>query len=102
MFKKLEDFIKDIKERDKDVPLLECSNDKEIFPEDFGCPSQPINEEEKSNLFEELGGIPAPEPDEYDEDENEEETIPSDKRRKNFFENFFQLQGFLPNDDEYI
>ena len=82
MFKKLEDFIKDIKERDKDVPLLDCSNDKETFPEDFGCPSQPNNEEDKN-----------------------EDEISSDKRcKKNFIEKFFQLQGFFPDDDddEYI
>lgn len=94
MFKKLEDFINDIKNRDEDVPSLDGSNDKETFPEDDGCPSQPINKEEKPNLFDELGGIPAPE-----EDDNEEK-VPSDKRRKNFFENFFQLQGFLLDDDD--
>lgn len=93
MFKKLEDFINDIKNRDEDVPSLDGSNDKETFPEDDGCPSQPINKEEKPNLFDELGGIPAPE-----EDDNEEK-VPSDKRRKNFFDNFFQLQGLLLDDE---
>lgn len=105
MFKKLEDFIKDIKERDKDVPLLDCSNDKETFPEDFGCPSQPNNEEDKPSLFDELGGIPAPESDDCDEEDKNDEEISSDKRcKKNFIEKFFQLQGFFPDDDddEYI
>lgn len=105
MFKKLQDFINDIKGQDEDVPLLEDSNDKEIFPEDFGCPSQPNNEEDKPNLFDELGGIPAPESDECNEEDKNEKKISSDERRKkNFFENFFQLQWFLPDDDgdEYI
>jgi hypothetical protein len=36
-----------------------------------------------------------------DEDENEGK-VSSEKTRKNFFENFFQLQGFLPDDDDEI
>lgn len=103
MFKKLKDFINDIKVRDEDVPLLEGSNDKEIFPEDFGCPSQPNNKKDKPNLFDELGGIPAPESDECDEEDKNEKEISSDEqRKKNFFEKFFQFQGFFPDDDDDI
>lgn len=102
MFKKLQDFIDDIKWQDKDVPSIEGSNDQEFF-EDDGCPSYPINEEEKPNLFNELGGISAPESNECDEDDNEEESL-FDKRHKNIFENFFQIQGLFPDDDgdDYI
>ncbi len=50
--------------------------------------TQPINKEEKHSLFDELGGIPAPESDDW--------------RKKNFFEKFFQLQGFFPDDDDDI
>lgn len=102
MFKKLEDFINDIKNRDEDVPSLDGSNDKETFPEDDGCPSQPINKEEKPNLFDELGGIPAPESDDWGDEDEDEGKVPSEKICKNFFENFFQLQGFLPDDDDEI
>lgn len=80
MFKKLQDFINDIKGQDEDVPSIEGANDQGSFCEDDGCPSQPINKEEKPILFDELGGIPAPESDDW--------------RKKNFFEKFFQLQGF--------
>lgn len=83
MFKKLEDFINDIKERDENVPSLEGSNDKETFPEDFGRPSQPINEEEKPNLFDELGGIPAPESDDWDDEDTQDEH--ANKRRSSRF-----------------
>ena len=60
MFKKLHDFIGDIKGQDEDVPSIEGANDQE--------------------------------------------KVPFDKRSKNFFENFFQLQGVLPDndDDEHI
>lgn len=103
MFKKLEDFINDIKNRDEDVPSLDGSNDKEAFPEDDGCPSQPINKEEKPNLFDELGGIPAPESDECDEEDKNEKEISSDERcKKNFFKKIFQLEGFFPDDDDDI
>lgn len=102
MFKKLQDFIDDIKRQDGDVPSSEGANDQGFFCKDDGCPSQPINKEEKPNLFDELGGIPAPESDDCgDEDENEGK-VPSEKICKNFFENFFQLQGFLPDDDDEI
>jgi len=100
MFKKLEDFINDIKNRDEDVPSLDGSNDKETFPEDDGCPSQPINKEEKPSLFDELGGVPAPESDNWDDEDENEGKVSSEKIRKNFFENFFQLQGFLLDDDD--
>ena len=105
MFKKLQDFIDDIKGQDGDLPSIEGTNDQEFFFEDDGCPSQPVNKEEKPNLFDELGGIPAPEPNECNvEDKNEEETLSDKRRKKNFFEKFFQLQGFFPDDDddEYI
>ena len=62
MFKKLQDFIDDIKRQDGDVPSIEGANDQGFFCKDDGCPSQP-----------------------------------SEKICKNFFENFFQLQGFLPD-----
>lgn len=88
MFKKLQDFINDIKGQDEDVPSIEGANDQGSFCEDDGCPSQPINKEEKHSLFDELGGIPAPESDDW--------------RKKNFFEKFFQLQGFFPDDDDDI
>lgn len=60
MFKKLQDFIDDIKGQDGDAPPIEGVNDQE--------------------------------------------KVPSDKSTKNFFENFFQLQGVLPDndDDEHI
>lgn len=75
---------------------------KIFFCED-GCPSQPINKEEKPNLFDELGGIPAPESDDWDdEDKNEKEISSDERRKKNFFEKFFQLQGFFPDDDDDI
>lgn len=100
MFKKLEDFIDDIKRQDGDVPSIEGANDRDFFCKDDGCPSQPINKEEKPTLFDELGGIPEPESDDWNEgDKNEEEKVPSKKRRKNFFKNFFQTQGLLPEDD---
>ena len=88
MFKKLQDFINDIKGQDEDVASIEGANDQGSFCEDDGCPSQPINKEEKPNLFDELGGIPPPESDDW--------------RKKNFFEKFFQLQGFFPDDDDDI
>lgn len=95
MFKKLQDFIDDIKGQDKDVPSIEGANDQEFF-EDDGCPSQPNNEEDKPSLFDELGGIPAPDSDDCDEEDKNEEEISSDKRcKKNFIEKFFQLQGFF-------
>ena len=53
MFKKLQDFINDIRVQDEDVPSIEGANDQDFFCED-GCPSQPINKEEKPNLFDEL------------------------------------------------
>lgn len=84
---------------------LRAQMTKNFFFEDDGCPSQPVNKEEKPNLFDELGGIPAPEPNECNvEDKNEEETLSDKRRKKNFFEKFFQLQGFFPDDDddEYI
>ena len=65
MFKKLQDFIDDIKRQDGDVPSIEGANDQGFFCKDDGCPSQPINKEEKPNLFDELGGIPAPESDDW-------------------------------------
>lgn len=103
MFKKLQDFINDIKGQDEDVPSIEGANDQGSFCEDDGCPSQPINKEEKPNLFDELGGIPAPESDECDEEDKNEKEISSDERRKKiFFEKFFQLQGFFPDDDDDI
>ena len=71
-----------------------------LFDELDGYPSQPINKEEKPTLLDELGGIPEPESDDWnEEDKNEEEKVPSKKRRKNFFKNFFQIQGLLPEDD---
>lgn len=100
MFKKLQDFIDDIKRQDGDIPSIEGANDKGSFCEDDGCPSQPINKEEKPNLFDELGGIPAPESDDWDDEDENEGIVPSEKICENFFENFFQLQGFLPDDDE--
>lgn len=100
MFKKLQDFIDDIKGQDEDVPSIEDANDQEFFFEDDGCPSQPNNKEEKTNLFDELGGIPAPESDDWDDEDENEGKVSSEKIRKNFFENFFQLQGFLLDDDE--
>jgi len=102
MFKKLQDFIDDIKGQDEDVPSIEDANDQESFFEDDGCPSQPINKEAKPNLFDELGGIPAPESDNWDDEDENEGKVSSEKIRKNFFENFFQLQGVLPDDDDEI
>ena len=103
MFKKLQDFIDDIKRQDVDVLSIEGAKDQGSFCEDDGCPSQPINKEEKPNLFDELGGIPAPESDECDEEDKNEKEISSDERRKkNFFEKFFQLQGIFPDDDDDI
>ena len=58
-----------------------------IFFEDDGCPSQPNNKEEKTNLFDELGGIPAPESDDWD-DEDEH----ADKRRSSRSD-FFHFWG---------
>lgn len=39
MFKKLQDFIGDIKGQDEDVPSIEGANDQGSFCEDDGCPS---------------------------------------------------------------
>ena len=100
MFKKLEDFIDDIKRQDGDVPSIEGANDQGFFCKDDGCPSQPINKEEKPGLFDELGGIPAPESDNWDDEDKNEGKVSSEKIRKNFFENFFQLQGLLLDDDD--
>lgn len=77
------------------IPSIEGANDQGFFCEDDGCPSQPINKEEKPNLFDEIGGIPAPESDDWDDEDKNEKEISSDERcEKNFFEKFFQLQGF--------
>ena len=100
MFKKLQDFIDDIKGQDGDVPSIEGAYGQGFFCEDDGCPSQPINKEEKPNLFDELGGIPAPESDDWDDEDENEGKVSSEKIRKNFFENFFQLQGSLLDDDD--
>ena len=103
MLKKLQDFIDDIKGQDGDIPSIKGANDQGFFCEDDGCPSQSINKEEKPNLFDELGGIPAPESDDRDdEDKNEKEISSDERRKKNFFEKFFQLQGFFPDDDDDI
>ena len=53
-------------------------------------------------MFDELGGIPAPESDNWDDEDENEGKVSSEKTRKNFFENFFQLQGFLLDDDDEI
>ena len=101
MFKRLKEFIDDVKRRDEELSSFDGKNDKEVFDEDFGGPSQPNNEEDKPNLFDELGGITAPESDECDEEDKNEKEISSDElRKKNFFETFFQLQGFFPDDDD--
>ncbi len=99
MFKKLEDFINDIKKRDENVPSLEGSNDKETFPEDFGRPSQPINKEEKPNLFDELGGIPAPESDDWDDEDTQEEHA---NKRRSSRSDFSYLWGRLWRFDDEI
>ena len=83
MFKKLQDFIDDIKGQYGDVPPIDGSNHKETLPEDFGHPSQPIDEEEKPNLFDELGGIPAPESDDWDDEDTQDEH--ANKRRSSCF-----------------
>lgn len=64
--------------------------------------TQPINKEEKPRLFDELGGISAPESDNLDDEDENEGKVSSEKIRKNFFESFFQLQGFLLDDDDEI
>ena len=106
MFKKLQDFINDIRGQDEDVPSIEGANDQDFFCED-GCPSQPINKEEKpndeGNKEDGNNTIPAPESDDWDdEDKNEKEISSDERRKKNFFEKFFQLQGFFPDDDDDI
>ena len=40
-------------------------------------------------MFDELGGIPAPESDDWDDEDENEGKVSSEKIRKNFFENFF-------------
>lgn len=98
MFKNLQDFINDIKGQGGDVPSIEGANDQEYFFEDDGCPSQPVREDEKPILFDELGGIPAPEFDDWDEEEGDE---PSNKRRHNIFARLLQTYGcpWRPDDE---
>ena len=98
MFKKLQDFIDDIKRQDGVVPPIEDANNQEGFFEGDGCPYQPINEEEAPDLFDELGGIPAPESDDWDEEEGDE---PSNKRRQNIFARLLQTYGcpWRPDDE---
>ena len=65
---------------------IEGANDQGFFCEDDRCPSQPISKEEKPNLFDELGGIPAPKSDDWDKEEDDE---PSNKRRQSIFANMW-------------
>ena len=99
MFKKLQDFIDDIKGQDGDVPPIDGSNHKETLPEDFGHPSQPIDEEEKPNLFDELGGIPAPESDNWDDEDTQDEHA---NKRRSSRSDFFHFWGcpWRRHDDE--
>lgn len=103
MFKKLQDFIGDIKGQDEDVPSIEGANDQGSFCEDDGCPSQPINKEEKPNLFDELGGIPAPESDDWDDEDTQDELA---NKRRSSRSDFSYLWGRLwcfddETDEEY-
>lgn len=92
MFKKLQDFIGDIKGQDEDVPSIEGANDQGSFCEDDGCPSQPINKEEKPNLFDELGGIPALESDDWDDEDTQDELA---NKRRSSRSDFSYLWGRL-------
>lgn len=99
MFKKLQDFIDDIKGQDKDVPSIEGVNDRDFFCEDDGCPSQPINKEEKPSLFDELGGLPAPESDNWDDEDTQDEHA---NKRRSSRSDFFHFWGcpWRRHDDE--
>lgn len=92
MFKKLQDFIDDIKGQGGDVPSIEGANDQDFFFEDDGCPSQPINKEEKPNLFDELGGIPAPESDDWGDEDTQDELA---NKRRSSRSDFSHLWGRL-------
>ena len=81
-------IVNDIKRRDEDVSSLEDTNNEETLLEDIGCPTEPNEQEEEPNYFRKLGGYPAPEPDDWDEE-------PSDKRKKNFFARLLQTYGCL-------
>lgn len=101
MFKKLQDFIGDIKGQDEDVPSIEGANDQGSFCEDDGCPSQPINKEEKPNLFDELGGIPAPESDDWDDEDTQDELANKRRSSRSDFSYFWgRLWRFDDETDE--